>query len=216
MLERLLHLARERGTLTCDHVNDVLPEGVSADELEQLYAALRARGIEIVADAEDEQPKAEEPAPEEDRPAGGSEDSVRLYINQMGRVPLLTREQEREVFRRIEEAELEVKRLVYGLGFAGKEHCAIARKLLAEPPKERFDRIVAENQCASREGHLKNLRRLVTRMEALDAQADALYARCQAAARGQHQRVLGQLRQVEKKLRPPFRSSVTGRSFWRK
>ena len=83
------------------------------------------------------------------------DDPVRMYMNQMGKVPLLTREQEVEVFKRIEEAEWEMKRLVYGLGFAAKEHLAIAEKLLAEPPKERFDRIVVDKKVASREAHLQ-------------------------------------------------------------
>ncbi len=98
-----------------------------------------------------------------------------MYMNQMSRVPLLTREQEVEVFKRIEEAELEMKGLVYGLGFAAKEHCAIAEKLLADPPRERFDRIVVDKKVATREGHLKDLRGLVKKIRALDAQADELF-----------------------------------------
>src|SRR5206468_11558382 len=66
-----------------------------------------------------------------------SDDPVRMYMSQMGKVPLLTREQEVEICQRIEVAEIEMKRIVYGLGFAGKEHIALAEKLLSEPPKER-------------------------------------------------------------------------------
>ena len=43
-------------------------------------------------------------------------DPVRMYLKQMGQVPLLTREQEVEISKRIEDAELEVKRILYGLG----------------------------------------------------------------------------------------------------
>jgi len=46
-------------------------------------------------------------------------------------MPLLTRDQEVEICKRIEEAEDESRRIVYGLGFAGKEHVALAEKLLA-------------------------------------------------------------------------------------
>ncbi len=81
-------------------------------------------------------------------------------MNQMGKVPLLTREQEVEICKRIEEAELEMKRLVYSLGFTAKEHIAIAEKLLSEPPKERFDRVVVDKKVANREGHLRDLRAL--------------------------------------------------------
>ena len=48
------------------------------------------------------------------------------------------------ICKRIEAAEMEVIRIFYGLGFAGKEHLALAEKLLADPPKERFDRVIID------------------------------------------------------------------------
>src|SRR5262249_58288122 len=91
-------------------------------------------------------------------------DPGRMYMNQMGKVPLLTREQEVEICKRIEDAEIEMKRLIYSLGFAAKEHIAIAEKLLSEPPKERFDRVVVDKQVANREGHLRDLRQLIKKV----------------------------------------------------
>ena len=82
------------------------------------------------------------------------DDPVRMYLKQMGQVPLLTREQEVEISKRIEAAEHEVKRIVYSFGFAAKEHIALAEKLLSEPPKERFDRVVLDKQIENRERHL--------------------------------------------------------------
>ena len=69
-----------------------------------------------------------------------------MYMKQMGKVPLLTREQEVEICKRIESAEIEQRRIIYGMGFAGKEHIAIAEKLIAEPPKERFDRVILDKK----------------------------------------------------------------------
>jgi RNA polymerase primary sigma factor len=80
----------------------------------------------------------------------------------------------------------------------------MAEKLLAEPPKERFDRIVADNKVSNRERHLKNLRELVKKMEKLDAQADGLYTRWQAAPTGRRKRPLGQLQRVERILQATF------------
>ena len=57
------------------------------------------------------------------------DDPVRMYLKQMGQVPLLTREQEVEISKRIEDAENEFKKIIYSLGFAGKEHIALAEKL---------------------------------------------------------------------------------------
>jgi RNA polymerase primary sigma factor len=100
------------------------------------------------------------------------DDPVRMYLRQMGAVPLLTREQEVEISKRIETAEAELRRVVYGFGFAGKEHIALAEKLLADPPRERFDRVVLDKKVASRDAHLKTLQRLVIQMREVDHQAD--------------------------------------------
>ena len=51
----------------------------------------------------------------------------------------------------------EQKRIIYSFGFAAKEHIAIAEKLLSEPPKERFDRVIVDKQVANRDRHLRNL-----------------------------------------------------------
>src|SRR5437879_203596 len=118
----------------------------------------------------------------------------------MGKLPLLTREQEVALCKRIEGAEFEMKRLVYGLGVTAKEHCALAEKLLSEPPKERFDRIVVDNKVASREDHLKHLRRLVTKIRALDARMDAQYV----ALRGGSKRLLAKFEKLDKKLQAAF------------
>jgi RNA polymerase primary sigma factor len=203
-IRSLLRLAREQGQLTYDDVNALLPEDVSADDLDALYARLRHLGIKLAADAEIEKAKPQEPEPESEGQFDAFDDPVQMYLKQVGRVPLLTREQEVEIFKRIEQAGQEMKHLVYGLGFAAKEHAAIAEKLLAQPPKERYDRIVMDNEGASREQHLKNLRRLVKRMAALDAQADELYTRWQAAPAGQPERLFGRLRRVERKLQAIF------------
>ena len=204
-LKALLEVAREQNYLTYDDINDVVPEGVSPEDLDSLYTKLENAGIRIASHPEAEKPKPDEPEPEEDRRFEALDDPVRMYMNQMSRVPLLTREQEVEVFRRIEEAELEMKRLVYGLGFAAKEHCAIAEKLLADPPKERFDRIVVDKKVATHSGHLKDLRVLVKKLQALDAQADELYARLQKAANSGHSaKLLRQGQKLDKTLQATF------------
>ncbi len=204
-IKALLQVAREQTYLTYDDINDLLPEDVSPNDLEVLYTRLQNLGIKIATHAEAEKAKPEEPEPEEDRRFDALDDPVRMYMNQMSRVPLLTREQEVEVFQRIEEAELEMKGLVYGLGFAAKEHCAIAEKLLADPPKERFDRIVVDKKVATREGHLKDLRSLVKKIQALDAQADELYARLRKAASGGHPgSLLRECQKLDRNLQATF------------
>ena len=98
-IKALLHLARDQGHLTYDDINELLPDGVWPNDLDALYAKLQDLGIEIVARVEIKKAKREEPEPEEDRQSDALDDPVRIYMNQMGKVPLLTREQEVELCR---------------------------------------------------------------------------------------------------------------------
>jgi RNA polymerase primary sigma factor len=200
LVNALVRLAREHGCLTHDDIIDLLPETFPPQDLDALYLRLHDLGVEIRASGEpDSKPDAAEMA--EDRQLQALDDPVRQYMKELGRVPLLTREQEVEIFKRIEEAELEIKGIVYQLGFTAKEHIAIAEKLLSEPPKERFDRVVVESQSSRREKHLKVLRRLNTSTRALDQEMDAQYARWQSAASPAHRkRIHAALQKLHRKL----------------
>jgi hypothetical protein len=93
----------------------------------------------------------------------------------------------------LETAEKDQKRLILNFGFAAKEHIALAEKLLSEPSKERFDRVVEESRIESRDGHLRVLRSLVKEVRALDEKLDKEYLKgsaastsaCKGTARGQ-------------------------------
>ena len=203
-IKTLLHLAHENGHITYDDINDVLPEGMSPEDLDELYTKLRGLDVEIVDHAEVERAKPAEPEEEEDARLEVLDDPVRMYMNQMGKVPLLTREQEVEICKRIEEAESEMKHLVYGLGFTAKEHIAIAEKLLSEPPKERFDRVVVDKKVANREGHLRDLRNLIKKVRLMDGQVDAKYLEWQKAAQKTKDKVLAGFKKLDKKLQETF------------
>jgi RNA polymerase primary sigma factor len=177
-IKTLLHLAQENGYITYDDINDVLPDGLSPEDLDELFTKLRTLDVEIIDQAEVERTgtKQEQQEEEDDARLEILDDPVRMYMNQMGKVPLLTREQEVEICKKIEDAELDMKRIVYSLGFAAKEHIAIAEKLLSDPPKERFDRVVVDKKIANREGHLKDLRTLIKKVRASDLKVDEKYA----------------------------------------
>jgi RNA polymerase primary sigma factor len=207
----LLHLAQEHGYITYDDVNDVLPDNLSPEDLDALLTKLRSLDVEIVMD-QAEAERAAKPA-EPAQPAEEDEDArleilddpVRMYMNQMGKVPLLTREQEVEICKRIEEAELEMKRIVYSLGFTAKEHIAIAEKLLSEPPKERFDRVIVDKKIANREGHLRELRKLIKKIHAFDQKVDAKYFMWQKALqKGRKEKLQRELKKFSFKLQEIF------------
>jgi RNA polymerase primary sigma factor len=204
-IKTLLHLAHEHGHVTYDDINDILPDGLSPEDLDELYTKLRNLDVEIVDHAEVERAKPAEQEEEEDSRLEVLDDPVRMYMNQMGKVPLLTREQEVEICKRIEEAESDIKRLVYDLGFAAKEHIAIAEKLLSEPPKERFDRVVVDKKVANREAHLRELRGLIKKVQVLDAKVDDKYIVWQkATTQGLRQKHYAKLQKLDRKLQDMF------------
>src|SRR5260370_30041246 len=203
----LLRLAKEQGHLTYDDVNDALPDDiVTPEDLDQVFTKLRNLEIDIIDPAEVDRGKQPKIGDEEE---GGRldilDDPVRMYLRQMGKVPLLTREQEFEICKRIEEAENETRRIITAFGFTGKEHVALAEKLIAMPPKERFDRVVVDKLVDSRDRHLKSLRLLVKRVRLLDEQVDDAFSEWQAALkRAQRTKLHDQFKRLDKKLQGTF------------
>ena len=183
-VKELVRLAQEQGYLTYGDINDALPDSiVTAEDLDEIYSKLRNLEIEIVDQAEVDRVKQPEPEEEQEDKSRLDilDDPVRMYLKQMGQVQLLTREQEVEISKRIEDAENEVKRIIYSFGFAGKEHIALAEKLISEPPKERFDRVIIDKKIESRDDHLKALRKLVKEVRGQDQTVDEHYASWQHA-----------------------------------
>jgi RNA polymerase primary sigma factor len=134
-VKQLIHLGKEKGYLTFEEVNDVLPaEMTSEEDIDDVMLMLDEMDIEVVDDAEDYKPKAksgaaagEEPAidfeddEEEDDSAVRSNDPIRMYLRKMGQVSLLTRDGEVEIAKRIEEGESEVLSVVLRSDFGIKE-----------------------------------------------------------------------------------------------
>ena len=115
-VKELILIGKERGYLLYDEVNDVLPEGVcSSEELDSIFSLFGAAGIEVI-DTEQKffERETREAKEEEDAAADGefsftainnldkTNDPVRIYLREMGAVPLLNREGEVELAKRIE------------------------------------------------------------------------------------------------------------------
>ena len=206
-MKDLVRLAQEQGYLTYNDINEALPESVVApEELDDLHIKLRSLDIEIVDQAEVDRVK--QPEPEEEEEKGRLDildDPVRMYLKQMGQVPLLSREQEVEISKRIEDAENDFKKVIDSFGFSGKEHIALAEKLISEPPKERFDRVVVDKKVHTRDQHLKDLRKLVKVVRELDHRVDQAYAQWRTASKkaGRDKALLA-LKKLDKKLQDDF------------
>jgi RNA polymerase primary sigma factor len=110
--------------------------------------------------------KAEDQEEEEEKPEAKLDildDPVRMYLKQMGQVPLLTREQEVEISKRIEDAELNVQKHINRFGFIARAYLDLARKL--QEGRERFDRVILDKKIESRERYMKALPKLCNQLE---------------------------------------------------
>src|SRR5688500_14847411 len=210
-VKELVRLSKEQGYLTYNDINDALPDNViSPDDLDEIYTQLHNLDVEIVDQAEVDVVKQPEPEEEDNKEDAKMrldilDDPVRMYLKQMGQVPLLTREQEVEICKRIEEAENQVKAIIYSFGFTGKEHGALAEKLISEPPKERFDRVIVDQKVDSRDAHLKELRRLLKAVHKIDEEVDQKYANWLAAhSNAEKQKRWTEFSKTDQKLQRTF------------
>ena len=119
-VRQLISIGKEKGYLLYDEVNELLPSEItSSDELDDLFNTFGSAGIEVI-DSDQKYLRDDKPI---DRTGEGAEeleldltpgaldktnDPVRMYLREMGTVPLLTREGEVEIARRIERGKLAV------------------------------------------------------------------------------------------------------------
>src|SRR5450432_2292009 len=168
----LIRLSKEQGYLTFDDINEALPESVeNQEEIDNVLSILQNLEIEILEpeQVEDFKARQEEAEEEESRSSQNDilDDPVRMYLKQMGQVPLLTREQEVEISKRIENAEAMVQKCINRFGFIAQAHLDLAQKLTEGG--ERFDRVILDKKIESRERYMKLLPRLCKQVERLGA-----------------------------------------------
>ena len=148
-VQQLILIGKERGYLLYDEINDSLPADVhSSQEIDDLLSTLERQGIEIYEDlatanatraaantAEGPEPDAkEELAAEADLDLSfgmdpKSQDPVRIYLREMGSVPLLTREGEVVIAKRIENGQLVVMKAIARSPIVVKEIIAVGESL---------------------------------------------------------------------------------------
>ncbi len=122
-IQKLIDAGKEKGYLTYNEVNDLLPGDMnSPDDLDDLVTTINTQGIDIL----DGGPKIGGTERDEFEPEEGEDveldltpgtlektnDPVRMYLREMGTVPLLTREGEVEIARRIERGQLRVMKAI--------------------------------------------------------------------------------------------------------
>jgi len=175
----MVKLAKEQGYVTYDDINEALPENMAdPEEMEQLINRLRSMEVDIIDASEvdrykDGKKDVDDEEEEKDQKLDILDDPVRMYLKQMGQVPLLTREQEVEISKRIEDAEMMVQKFINRFGFTSKSHLDLAQKLIEG--RERFDRVILDKKIENRERYMKGLPKLCSQIERTSREVATLY-----------------------------------------
>ncbi len=136
-IQNLIEAGQEKGYLTYNEVNDLIPGDVhSPDDLDDLMSTIGTQGIDILEGG----PKFSDKFDEDEEGAGveldltpgtleKTNDPVRMYLREMGTVPLLTREGEVEIAKRIERGQVRVMKAIARSPIVVREIVALGEDL---------------------------------------------------------------------------------------
>ena len=203
---QLIQRAKEQGYLTVQDVNEMLPVDVRAsDSIENVVSILENLEIDILDDKEVEKYKQRLSQTEEQQAKAHQSDSlddpVRMYLKQMGQVPLLTREEEVSISKRIEEAEQLALDELFSISITTSYQLDIARKL--NNREERLDRVILDKKIESRESYFNQLEGLIEAGEKIESRMEKAwndYLSSQDAAA--KTRALNRFKKAEKEIQP--------------
>ncbi len=130
IFEEIVNLGKKRGKLTYDEINEALPsEYFSPDELEDLIDVLSDMGVKVVDNDDEELFLEEEEELEEEEHV---EDLVQAYFNSMGDIPILTKDEEVELAKKLQEGKSIIRETIIDLPLYKK----ILNKLNSEEEAE--------------------------------------------------------------------------------
>jgi len=135
-IKHIISIGKQRGYLALNELNDLLPDELNnSNDIEDVLSMLDSYGIEVVDSEEKYRERKEGLRKEEARmdfvslPIDKTNDPVRMYLREMGTVPLLTRQGEVEISRRIEKGKGTVLRALSRSNFAVREIIALGNNL---------------------------------------------------------------------------------------
>ena len=159
-VQQLVVLSKKNGYVTVQNINEVIPDSATDPELiENIMNILDNLEIKLLDEDEVEtyRQKIDESEEEAARvvPADAPYDPFNVYLKQMGHKPLLTREQEVEISKRIEDAELRAQEFLFSCWLTLPYQLDLALKVLRK--EERFDKVVIDKKVESRDAYYKML-----------------------------------------------------------
>ena len=208
-VRELIHLSREQGYLTFKDVDKSLPEiATQPEELQNVISIFNNLEIKLLDSAEVDKFKKKKEESEEEKARSNQsdmlDDPVRMYLKQMGQVPLLTREEEVDISKRIEAAESSALKIIYSVSLTTEFQIDICQKLLSR--EERFDRVVLDKKIDSRESYFRSLAKQLVAMEDLYSKIDKAWKSIESSTNEtQTKRATTRFKKYESELAPIFK-----------
>ena len=213
-INQLVSQGKEKGYLTYEEVNDVLPSDVvTPEQIDDLMALFSEneiaivdtslKGEKIAASKEGKKGAAEEDAQASKSDSVSIDDPVRLYLREMGTISLLTRKGEVEIAKRIEAGQDEVLSAVANCGVTIREFVSLSKQVKAGEVKV-FDIIQAtepeEGKEASIKKEIKNLQKRVKTLKTECQKLEKLSVRIDSGKLSEKMlaKVTGQLEKQQK------------------
>lgn len=163
-VDELVSISKEQGYITYEEINDILPMTFdSAELIDQVLIFLSGMDIQVLNQSEVERQKERKKEAKEleglpKRVEGTPDDPVRMYLKEMGSVPLLSREEEVEISKRIEKAQMQIEAIIMRFRYSCSEAISIVTNLIQG--KERFDKSITEKEIANKTEFMALLPRL--------------------------------------------------------
>ena len=205
----LINLSREQGFLTFRDIDKSLPEiATDPEELQNVISIFNNLEIKLLDSGEVEKFKKNKEEKEDETARSNQsdmlDDPVRMYLKQMGQVPLLSREEEVEISKRIEVAEIAALKRIYSVSLTAAFHLDICQKLIDR--EERFDRVVLDKKIDSREAYFKVLAKQVDALTDLNKKLENSWNGVLDGPNAtQKKRALGRFQKYEAELEPVFK-----------
>lgn len=208
-IRQLIALAKQQGFLTVRDINSHLPDSVKkADEIENVINILENLEINILDNEEAERQRRQDAEGEGDSKLTSTEenleDPVRMYLKQMGQVPLLSRDQEVVISKRIEKAEYAAQDKLFSVSLSLNFQRDLANKLLQH--EERFDKVVVDKKIESREEYYQTLEKSISQCDTLGEQLNKLWQEYwDEKDPEQKEKLLVRYKKYETQLKPVFK-----------
>jgi RNA polymerase primary sigma factor len=179
-VQMLVHLSRQQGYVTVRNINEVIPDSsTDAELIEGIMNVLDNLDIKLLDEDEVESYRAKIKISMEEAghavQAEASYDSLKVYLNQIGYMPLLTREQEVEISKRIEDAEWRIQESLFSCWLTVPYQRDLAVKLLRG--YERFEKVIIDKKVESRDAYFRMLPRNLQDCGVLVKKIDAAWGR---------------------------------------